>query len=383
MLQIGVNAAFLGGRSEGLDTYSRSVIADLSHSRHKILVYSSESLSTNGNGNVRWLRTSAALRAVEGMRGNFLRAVLWSQTVLPARLARDRAHVLLCTMPEGMVHPVCPQVIVVHDLFPLVVPNRYSRWKHYYRHILPRVLKASSRVVTDSGCTKQDLMNYLGVPEEKIEVIYPWIDPFFLTDDPGERPADHRQVPYFLFVGRPAPNKNLETVIRAFATICREVEEDLVCVLGFSGRDDRKHYSDLLDVATRLGVRDRLRIHSKLPRPQVLFLYRNATALVLLSKLEGFGYPPVEAMAVGTPAIVSDSTSLAEVAGPGAACVSNTDPGPAAEVMLRLARDPSYRAALAEKGRLHARQFSRERSGRLLLSVLEGCAGIEKAELAS
>lgn len=383
MVRIAVNAAFLGGRSEGLDTYARSVIADLMHSEHKILVYSSERMGTNGNGNSRWRRTSKTLRAVAGTRGNFLRAMVWSQTVLPARLMRDRAQVLLCTMPEGMLNPVCPQVIVVHDLFPLVVPDRYSRWKHYFRYVLPRVLRASSCVVTDSHCTKHDLVDLLSVPEEKIEVIYPWIDPLFFSGDTGEPPADYHPEPYFLFVGRPAPNKNLKTVIRALAAIRSEVAHKLVCVLGFSGVRDHAYYSEILDLAVSLGVQDRLRVYSGIRRPQLLFLYRHATALILLSKLEGFGYPPLEAMATGTPAIVSNSTSLAEVAGPGAVCVPNTEPDCAAEAMRRLASDSAYRATLSEAGTLRARQFSREQSGRLLRSVLECCAESGRAEFAS
>jgi glycosyltransferase involved in cell wall biosynthesis len=212
------------------------------------------------------------------------------------------------------------------------------------------------------------------LPEGRIEVVYPWVDPVFFSHDPDLPPQGHEDGPYFLFVGRLSPNKNLEMVVRAFAAIRRDVRHRLVCVLGITDDRDRRCYAEILDLAVRLGVRDRLHVYSGLSRAQLLFLYRHATALVLLSKYEGFGYPPLEAMAVGTPAIVSDSTSLVEVAGPAAVCVPNTEPDGAAEAMKRLACDPAYRAWLAEAGRAHARQFTCERSGRMIRSILERCA---------
>jgi glycosyltransferase involved in cell wall biosynthesis len=375
-MRIAINAAFLGGREEGLATYARSVIAYLAHSGHEIFVYTSDHGWVNGNGNglVNWRRTPVALRAASGSLGNMLRAMPWTQTILPLRLLRDQAQVLLCTLPEGMLAPVCPQVVVVHDIFPMFFPGLYPRWRHYFRYVLPRVLKVSRCVVADSAHTKDDLMRVLGVAEEKIEVIYPWIDPLYFSDDSGAAPEGCEGTPYFLFVGRSSPHKNLEAVIRAFAMVSPKVNHRLVCVLGFSAAGDREYCSQMLELAEQLGVRERLQIHTGLARSQVLFLYRQATALLLLSKYEGFGYPPLEAMAVGTPAIVSDSTSLAEVSGPAAVCVPNHDPKPAAEAMLRIATDAEYRSSLTEAGYLHARKFSVDATSHRIQSVLERCA---------
>lgn len=372
-MRIAINAAFLGGRSEGLATYARSVIEDLSLSGHETYIYAPERMELGRDGHTKWRRTPRSLRAEAGTMANILRATVWSQTALPVRVLRDRAQVLLSTLPEGMLVPVCPQVVVVHDLIPLFDRESSRLRRSYFERVVPLVLKASHSVIAASEHTKRDLVSSLGVPEEKITVVYNWLGPMFFSEEPGKSPQDHESGPYYLFVGRPSPQKNLEMVIRAFARIRSQVNHKLICVLGFAGPRDRLLYSELLDLADRLGVRERLQIYSCIPRSELLFLYRNATALVLLSKYEGFGYPPLEAMAVGTPAIVSDSTSLAEVAGPGAVCVPNTEPGPAAEAMKRLACDPLYRAELVEAGKAHARQFSRERSVRLMRSVIERC----------
>lgn len=372
-MRIAINAAFLSGSFDGLSTYARSVIEDLSHSGNEVLVYASERPDLNGNGMSRWRSTPSMVRADKGTMGNALRALVWSQTGLPARLLRDRVQVLLSTKPEGMMVPVCPQVVVVHDLFPFFFPELYPRWKYYFRYVLPKVLKASSSIIAVSEHTRQDLVSQLGVPETKITVVYNWVDPLFFSDQSGTPPEGYEDGPYFLFVGRSTPYKNLEMVVRAFAAISQKIPQKLFCVLGFSSGPDRAHYSQVLDLSTKLGVRNRLRVYTSLPPIQLLFLYKHATALVLLSKYEGFGYPPLEAMAAGTPAIVSDSTALVEVAGPAAICVPNTDPGPAAGAMEKLADDPASRAALGERGVAHARKFSRGQSGRALRSVLERC----------
>lgn len=373
-MRIGINAAFLGRKLDGLSTYTRAVVEDLSCNGDEVLVYTSKPLKMKGNGLTRWRRTPSSIGSENGTSGNALRTLLWSQAALPAHVLRDRPQVLLCTMPEGMLVPVCPQVIVVHDLIPLLCPEASSRWTYYFRYVLPYVLRASRRVIAVSKHTKKDLVEHLEVPEEKIDVIYPWVNPAFLAEDSGKPLDDVDSKSYFLFVGRPSPHKNLAMVIRAFASISSDVSHRLVCVLGFSCEADQKYYSDILQLASRLGVRDRLRIYSGISRAQLLYLYRHATALVLLSKYEGFGFPPLEAMAVGTPAIVSNSTSLAEVAGPAAVCVPNNEPEPAAEAMRRSACDSSFRAEISHAAIMHARQFTRERSGRMIRSVLERCA---------
>lgn len=149
---------------------------------------------------------------------------------------------------------------------------------------------------------------------------------------------------------------------------------DRLCVLGFSSPLDREYYSRVINLASDLGVVGRLRVYSGIPRSQLMFLYKHTAALVLLSKYEGFGYPPLEAMAVGTPAIVSDSTLPAKISGQAAVCVRNDEPSQAAEAMKVLAQDSAHRARLSAAGIAHARTFSREWSGQLIRSVHGSCA---------
>ncbi len=372
-MRIAVNASALDESVGGLAVYGCSVIQYLLQCGEEAIVYTPECVDLNGHSSSR-RATPGFFRPAAGSVGSTLRALAWCQTVLPLRVLHDRADVVLSTVPEGMLVPVCPQVVVVHDLLPVFFPEEYPRWKYYFRHVLPRLLKSCRRIIADSEHTKGDLMKEFRLPGEKLEVVYPWVDPLFFSDEPGSPPQEHEEKPYFLFIGVSIPRKNLETVIRALAKIQDLVSHDLVCVLGFRYESDREHHSRMLKLATELGIRQRLRVYSRLSQQEILFLYRRAAALVMLSKYEGFGYPPLEAMAGGTPAIVSDSSSLGEVSGPAAVCVPCMDVVAAAKAMLRVTTDADYRRGLSEAGLRHAARFSREETGRQILSVLRRSA---------
>lgn len=374
-MRIAINTSFLNEWVGGLTVYSLSVIDYLCQCGDEVVVYTPECVKLNGHTPFRRRSSPAALRSSVGALGNTLRAMVWCQTALPAHLLRDRADVLLSTTAEGMLVPVCPQVVVVHDLLPLFFPEEYPRWKYYFRHVLPRLLKSCRRVVADSENTRKDLVRELGVPEEKIEVVYPWVNPLYSSDDPGIAPKGYEPEPYFLFIGASIPRKNLETVIRALARVRYEIPHNLVCVLGLNYESKRQYCSRMLALASELGLQHRVQVLSRLGQREILYLYRHATALVMLSQYEGFGYPPLEAMAVGTPAIVSDSTSLGEVSGAAAQCVPCMDAKAAAEAMLRVATEADYRRGLSEAGISHAAKFSRQETGRRVLSILQECAG--------
>ncbi len=372
-MRIGINAAFLDESFSGLSVYAQSVIDELSNSDHEIYVYTSARTRFDSNARIKLRSTPAMARAERGSAGNVIRALVWAQTALPTHILRDRIQVLVSPTPEGMLVPICPQIVVVHDLFPLFFPDLFPRWRYYFQWVLPKVLEASRRVIAISHHTKGDLIHQLGVAEDKIQVVYNSVDALYFSEDPGVPPEAFENKPYFLFVGRSTAYKNIEMVLRALAAIHNNVEHELVCVLGFTSALDREHFSVMMDLASDLGVRHRLRIYTGIPRSQLLYLYRHATALVLLSKYEGFGYPPLEAMAVGTPAIVSDSTALSEIVGQDGICVSNNEPFSAAKAMKKLVHDPAFRAEMSKRGRARAQQFSTAQNSSSMRSLIEGC----------
>lgn len=338
------------------------------------MVYSSGPVEGCDANRLTYRRTPARLTVRNGPAAGVLRVAVWAQTALPYRVRRDRADVIFCPMPEGIWFRAVPQVVVVHDLLPLVFPDLFGRLRQYIQYVLPRVLAASDRIIAISQHTKSDLISHLGVPEEKIEVVHLGINPLFFSGDPGTPPKTHEAGPFFLFVGRCHPHKNIETVLRAYADIHQRVPETLVAVLDFYGEKGQAYFEGLQKQAALLGIANKLRFYSHINARELLFLYRNATALLLLSNYEGFGLPPMEAMAVGTPAIVSDSSSLAEVAGPGAICVASWDHLRAAQAMQELALDGASRACWSKRAGRYASQFTWERTAERIRGVLYQCA---------
>lgn len=350
-MRLGFNATFMGDRHNGISTYAEGLIASLLQQRHEVVLYASK-MYRQPTAGLELHRTPPWLCADHGSLANLCR-IAWMQTALPFLLRNSDVQLFLSPTVEGMLLPPVDQIVQVHDLIPLFYPQECPRLVHYYRYALPRVMSASRMVFVDSEHTKRDLVDAYSISEEKIAVIYPGIHDEFFASGSALRPRGVEFEKYFVFVGTYAPRKNLETVVRAFANIATDVPENLVVI----ARDDPRAQR-IEALACRLGVGDRIRFLSGLSVPELVYVYRHATALLLLSEYEGFGYPPLEAMATGTPAIVSDGTSLAEVVGGAAIKVPARDVDAAAAAMRAVASDADYRSEYRRRGSEWVQKFT-------------------------
>ncbi len=349
-MRIGVNATFASARHNGTTTFLDGLLRCLREQGHEVLVYSSSQRYAELEGVT--LRSTPESLA-DGSGSATLRRFAWMQAMLPARLKRDRVDLFFAPNVEALVSPPVSQVVTVHDLIPLFYPQEAPRLNQYYKRVLPRVLRNSIRTVAVSQHTRQDVIQQYGIDPDRVTVVYNSLRDELFDPTFGQEPSDFKAERYFLFVGTFAPRKNLETVIRAFARVHDRLPEKLIVV----AYPDRWQKS-VEQLALELGVLAKINCYSGLKNAELTFLYRNATALLLLSKYEGFGYPPLEAMAGGTPAVVSDSTSLAEVVGEAGIRVAYHDVAAAADAMVRLSQDTDQRNTFRHRGRLRARQFT-------------------------
>src|SRR2546423_2100651 len=353
-MRIGVNGAFLGDAYNGISTYTEGLIRSLAQGPDECVVYSSAPRLEGQRNGISLRRTPKMLRAERGTMASLAR-LLWMQTVLPLRLRQDRIDLLLSPLAEGVFRTSVRQIIQVHDLIPLFYPDECPRWHPYYNTLLPRLLARTRMVLVDSAHTRTDVLREYGVAEENVSVVYPGINSHFFGADAGSAPPGFDLTAFFLFVGTYSPRKNLHTVLRAFSRIHGELPHRLVVVA----------YPDqfmpaVQQLASELGIVEKLRFYSGLTRSELLYLYRNATALLLLSEYEGFGYPAVEAMAVGTPCIVSDSTSVREIVEDAGIKVPSRDVEAAMTAMRKIAADGEYRKTLGGLGIRQARKFTWE-----------------------
>jgi glycosyltransferase involved in cell wall biosynthesis len=285
------------------------------------------------------------------------------QTVLPEKLRRDRIDLLVCPNAEGLLKPIVPQILTIHDLIPLFYREENPIQHHYYRLVLPRLIRRSKLVIAVSEYTKQDLIKHYAIAPEKISVATSGIDAEVISEESDNLSALSR---YFLYVGNFSPRKNLATVLRAFASIARNVPEYLVLV----AYPDRWQ-SSIVDLVNSLGISERVVVKSGISRDELTTLYRKSTALVLLSEYEGFGLPPLEAMSLGTPAIVSNCTSLAEVTCGGAIQTPPQDVAAAANAMREFSQDPELRERYSRLGRIRAMNFNQSQCLTRLKSALQ------------
>lgn len=374
-MRLAVNAIFVGDKYDGITAFADALIENLSCAGHELIVYSSAQRYSQLPG-ISLRETPKTLRAERGPVAN-LKRFLWIQASLPGIIKRDRVELILSPNIDGFLRPPIPQMVTVHDLIPLFYRNENPRQYHYYKLVLPRILARADCVLVDSEHTRQDVAKVYRIRPERVVVACHGLPPHLFEDRPGTPPIGLQPGPFFLFVGRFCPRKNLETVIRALASISDQVAEQLVIVA----------YPDpwmesILRLAGELQVSDRLVLCRGLTDAELAFLYRNATALILLSEYEGLGLPPLEAMAVGTPAIVSNSTSLAEVTGDAAIQVPCRDVAAAAKALKEMSTNPNHRRARAEAGKLHARKYTRQRgieqTNRALRSLLGESAHLDR-----
>jgi glycosyltransferase involved in cell wall biosynthesis len=241
-----------------------------------------------------------------------------------------------------------PTVLTVHDLIFRHLPEHHKRLNRWYLNAtLPLYCRRATHIIAVSEATRRDLVAAYDLPPEKLTVIQEAAAPRFRTQSPERCAAvrAHYSLPedFLLYVGTIEPRKNLTRLLHAWEPLYRAGEAlPLVIVVIFTG-----YVTD-----------------ADLPA-----LYAAATAFVFPSLYEGFGLPPLEALAVGTPVICSNTSSLPEVVGDAALTFDPTAEEEIAAALRRITGDAELRADLRERGLQRAAQFSWERAARETLAV--------------
>jgi glycosyltransferase involved in cell wall biosynthesis len=298
---------------------------------------------------------------------------LAEQVMLPARLVAQ--NVSLLHEPHYVLPPLvpCRAVVTIHDcihlMFPQYLPNRLAYG--YARTNLWAAARRAERIFTVSESSKADILRYCDVPAERIIVVYNAIDERFATPpDPEavERVRERYRLngPFALYVGNIKPHKNLERLIDAFDLVRRGGYERLeLLIIG----DQISKFPRLRRAVDRHKLHKHVRFLGFVADDTLAALYRLATVFVFPSLYEGFGLPPLEAMASGTPVVTSNRSSLPEVVGDAAVLVDPYSASSIAEGIQQVLSDASLRQTLAARGLARARDFSWEASIRRIHEV--------------
>ncbi|MCX6551236.1 MAG: glycosyltransferase family 1 protein [Acidobacteria bacterium] len=305
---------------------------------------------------------------------------LREQFTIPARLLTQ--HVDLFHEPHYVLPPLvpCRSVVTIHDcihlMFPQYLPNRLA--VAYARASLWAAARRAERIFTVSETSKADILRYCDVPADRIVVIYNAIDDRFAvppSEDAVTRVRERYQLdgPFALYVGNIKPHKNLERLIDAFHLVRRDGFERLkLLIIG----DQISKYPRLRRAVDKYKLHKHVRFLGFVQDDTLAALYRLATVFVFPSLYEGFGLPPLEAMASGTPVVASNTSSLPEVLGDAAMLVDPYRAESIADGMRQVLSDSDLRRSLSARGLARAREFSWESSVRRIHEVyLEVASG--------
>ncbi len=267
-----------------------------------------------------------------------------------------------------------PFLVTIHDLTLHFYPGKKMNTVFHrlaYHFVLRRVTRGARRIIAVSEYTKQDLKRVLGIPDEKIEVIYHGISSEVGGATPTPRPELMQKLrlerPYFLYTGVWREHKNITGMIRAFAELNRETGHQYDLVI--TGKANPS-YPEILETIRTLGVEAHVQLVGLVSDSDLAALYRNALAYVFPSFYEGFGFPPLEAMQAGTPVVTSNTTAIPEICGEGNALYFDPrNPEDMKEKMKRVATDAPLRQRLTDAGFERVKQFQWEKTAQKTLQV--------------
>ncbi|MFK8057638.1 MAG: glycosyltransferase family 4 protein [Saprospiraceae bacterium] len=300
----------------------------------------------------------------------------WFQWAVPRALKRWNADVFLTMDNFCSLRTSVPTVLVIHDLAYLHLPEGVSRIElAYYRYFMPRFAKRAEALVTVSDYTRQDVAKSYGLSPKQISVAYNGVRPRFQELSPKQVATVQRDLtdgaPYFVYVGAVHPRKNVDGLIRGFNRFKRYTQ--LPHKLVIAGQMAWKTSATQKEIDCS-NFKSDIILTGYLSVERLGEVIGGATALCLVSFFEGFGVPIIEAFSCGVPVIVSDRSSLPEVAGPGGITVDPTNDKAIGAALTEMATDEKRREVLAKAGKEHAQQFTWAASGEVILERLEALA---------
>lgn len=366
---IGIDYTAALTQGGGIGRYTRDLISALAGQdtttpyRLFIAGFSKEELPSSPGPNFEWAPAHRSPRWF---------AWMWHRLRLGPPIERWTGRIRLLHAPDFTLPPTRPEtrtILTVHDLsFVREAWTFPPRLRSYLNKIVPRSIERADRILADSEATRRDLLEIFNAPPDKVFVLYSGVDDrFYPVNDPilTKRTLDHYGLsgrPYIFTAGTIQPRKNYDRLVDA---ICRLNQPDLhLAIAGEKGWLD----APLYDRIKELGMTARVHFLGFVPDEDLPVLYSNAQVFALPSLYEGFGLPPLEAMACGVPVVTSNRSSLPEVVGDAGLLVDPYDVDDIAGALERALNDSSLRNTLINKAQLRVQKFSWVSAARQLLT---------------
>lgn len=379
-MRIGFEAKRAFHNTTGLGHYSRTLISSLAETfrEHEYILFNPRHTSIFDFNKLPHVREHNPTRILHKVFSSAWRSK-WVTSELK-KMKLDLYHGLSHEIPVGINDTNIPTVVTMHDLIHERYPEQYKKldvkiYSHKFRH----ACTYADTVIAISQQTKNDLVQFYQVPEEKIRVCYQSCNPAFMqqvTLSEKERVRKLYNLPaeFILYVGSVIERKNLLNICKALSLVRKEVKLPLV-VIG----EGNNYLQMVKDYVKQHDLNDRLIFLSEQPSTKDLdgfrkaidfpAIYQQAKMLVYPSFFEGFGIPVLEALNSGLPVITSGTSCLPEAGGDAALYVNPSSPTEIAEAMLRIINDDALALQMREAGFLHARNFTPEKCAASVMDV--------------
>jgi len=365
-------------RDFGIGTYIRNLVRALakldSDNRYVLVAYPADAqewsglpsnfeLSLYARKDSEWLDQAAFPLYLRGLRADLYHVPL---------------NVISLLMPT-------PYVVTVHDMSSLLYDQLSARRRRFRRYQFRRGLERAGRIIAVSNATQRDIEGLFGINAGRIRQIYNAPDPQFLEAGPDSSAPEQLLTleryqirrPFLLYVGTIRPQKNIPRLVEAFAVLRTELEGhpiygDLrLIIIG----DEISRHPEVRRTVIQTRVEQAVRFLGFVPFETLRTFYASAAAFVFPSLYEGFGLPPLEAMASGTPVVTSNVSSVPEVVGDAAVLVNPENVFEIARGIREALTNESLRETLIRRGHQQARKFSWEATARQVLEVYGEFAG--------
>lgn len=358
-MRIGIDAREIEGEMTGIGRYLKGFINYICDSPHEYFLYCSCKLKPDLN------YSNIQVRMLSGPQ------FVWDHIVLPRALVKDKINLFFSPYYKKPWSLKCSSIITVHDLNILFDSNYSLLRRMYFKKIVGRSLCSADVVFAVSNYVKKELLKTFNIDTSKIIVNHNSIDERF-------RPIEENNFSktiltkygigseYILYIGNLLPHKNVGSAIRAYSALPVDIKDKYKLVIGGS---KKWAYRKLVELTDRLGLANNVIFTGFVDEDDLVYLYNRASLFIFLSFREGFGFPPLEAMACGIAVIASNRTSLPEIMGDAGILIDPDNIRGISEAMIAILTKEDLRRGLIEKGLARAKEFCVEKTAKRILEA--------------
>ena len=371
-MRIGINGRFLVAKRTGVQRAAYNLIKTIFEvdRRNEYFLFTGACQLSNSD----WNHDNVTIVPSPLKMGGHFRNHLWEQYSLPILARQHKIDILHSPANMAPLFYSGTSIVHIHDLCFVVNPQWYSYLFHtVYNVVIPRLARRATRIITNSNNSRNDLLQFCRLEARKVHLVYWAVDDIFSKtakhkpeeNDFADGSMDIPKEGYILYVGSMEPRKNIPTLIEAYEKMrCDypEIKTKLILIGGESPlfadvRLKIKKYNS--DVIFKGFVNDKMLVN----------YYKKATLVAYPSLYEGFGLPPLEAMASGVPVVTSNTSSIPEVVGDAALMISPYDCNQLAHTLARVIKDEKLREFLIIRGLEQVRKFNWYRVARNILGI--------------